>query len=167
MTSEGRLAIYAGSFDPLTLGHVDIIQQGLALFDSVLVLVAVNPEKSFLFSVEERMDLIRKATREHPTVRVASTSGLTVDVARAMGAVALLRGVRGATEFEYEHHMAMMNRRLAPELSTVLLVPHTEHLAIHSSLVRSLAALGAPIDTLVPDVVAKALHERFSSSRTV
>lgn len=164
MSDASRLAIVAGSFDPLTNGHVDLIERGVKLFDRVVVAVLVNPAKQPLFSIEERVEMIRAvaAARQLP-VEVDTFSGLLADFARQRGATALVRGLRTADEFADEWPTALMNRHLEPGCETVFVVPAAATMHISSRLVREIASLGGPVDGLVPDVVAASLRRRLPS----
>jgi pantetheine-phosphate adenylyltransferase len=158
-----RIAIYPGSFDPPTRGHEDLARRALALADRVIVAVAINPNKAPLFSVEERLNLLREVLGDEPRFEFASFSGLMVDVARQRGATLAVRGLRAVSDFEYEFQMAMMNRRLYAELETVFLVPAVDLTYLSSSLVREAARFGGKLDGLVHPAVAAALAERFPS----
>ena len=155
-----RVAIYPGSFDPLTLGHVDIIQRGSALFDSIIVAVLRNAEKSPLFTVDERLTMIRHTFRERGNVEADSFSGLLVDYASSRKATTIVRGIRAISDFEYEFQMALMNRRLAPGIETVFMMPAEEYSYVSSRLVKEVASLGGNVSGLVPEDVEKKLLER-------
>ncbi len=148
-----RVAIYPGSFDPLTNGHVDIITRGAAIFDRIIVAVLHNQEKSPFFSVEERMEMAREVFAGEPKVVVRSFGGLLVEFARQQGAQVIVRGLRAISDFEYEFQMALMNRRLAPEIETVFMMPAEKYTYISSRLIREVFALGGPIAGLVPGTV--------------
>ena len=156
-----RVAICPGSFDPLTLGHVDIIRRAARHFDRVVVSVLQNREKTPLFVVPERLDLIRATFEEDPRVEAAAFSGLLVEWAREVGATAIVRGIRAVSDFEYEFQMALMNRRLAPEVETVFLTPAEEYSYVSSRLIKEIASLGGDIEGLVPAPVAERLAARF------
>jgi len=155
-----RVAIYPGSFDPLTLGHVDIIERGSALFDSIIVAVLRNAEKSPLFTVDERLEMIRETFRERGNVEADSFSGLLVDYASSRKATTIVRGIRAISDFEYEFQMALMNRRLAPAIETVFMMPAEEYSYVSSKLVKEVASLGGSVSGLVPGDVEKKLLER-------
>lgn len=157
----GRVAICPGSFDPLTLGHVDIIRRAARLFDRVVVSVLQNTGKTPLFGVGERLDLIRATFRDDPRVEAASFSGLLVDYARECGAAAIVRGIRALSDFEYEFQMALMNRRLAPQVETVFLTPAEEYFYVSSRLIKEIAALSGDVSGLVPEPVAAGLRRKF------
>ena len=155
-----RVAIYPGSFDPLTLGHVDIIERGSALFDSIIVAVLRNAEKSPLFTVDERLEMIRHTFRARGNVEADSFSGLLVDYASSRKATTIVRGIRAISDFEYEFQMALMNRRLAPGIETVFMMPAEEYSYVSSRLVKEVASLGGNVSGLVPEEVEKRLLER-------
>jgi pantetheine-phosphate adenylyltransferase len=155
-----RIAIYPGSFDPLTLGHVDIIQRGSALFDSIVVAVLRNVEKSPLFTVDERLEMIRHTFRDRANVEADSFSGLLVDYVSSRKATTIVRGIRAISDFEYEFQMALMNRRLAPGIETVFMMPAEEYSYVSSRLVKEVASLGGDVSGLLPEDVEKKLLER-------
>lgn len=155
-----RVAVYAGSFDPVTRGHEDLILRSLAFVDRVIVAVAVNPAKQPLFGLEERVALIRE-TVHHTAVAVEAFDGLLVEFARRAGAAVLIRGLRAVSDFEYEYQMAIMNRRLAPEIETVFLVPAGDLTYLSSSLVREVARFGGDVSQLVHPTVAAALRTKY------
>jgi pantetheine-phosphate adenylyltransferase len=158
------IAVYAGSFDPVTAGHLSVVRQAARLFGHVVVVVAVNPNKNSLLSADERMALVREAVRLHPNVTVARTEGLIVDFAREIGASVLLRGVRGATDAQFETELAQNNRALAPELSTLFL-PAEAHLAeVSSSGLKERVARGEDVSAFCPPAVAAKLRERLAPS---
>ena len=159
-----RLAICPGSFDPLTLGHVDIIRRAARQFDRVVVAVLHNAGKAPLFTVAERLDFIRATFSDDPRVEADAFSGLLVGYARSRGAAAIVRGIRAVSDFEYEFQMALMNRRLAPEVETVFLTPGEEYSYVSSRLIKEIAALSGDVTGLVPDPVAHRLAEKFSST---
>ena len=153
-----RLAIYPGSFDPLTNGHMAIIQRGLKLFDRLVVAVANNPQKSPMFSVEERRALIREAVGDDPRVEVDSFDGLLTDYARSKGIPTVLRGLRAVSDFEYEFQMAQMNQELWPEAETLFLTPDVRYSFISASLVREVARLGGDVSRFVSAPVLERLR---------
>jgi len=155
-----RIAIYAGSFDPITRGHEDLIHRSLEFVDRLIVAVATNASKQPLFSVDERVELIRAAVAGDPRVDVRSFTGLLVDFAAAEGANLLIRGLRAVSDFEYEYQMALMNRHLSPRLETVYMVPSLETTYISASLVREIARYGGDLTSLVHPAVAAALRAR-------
>ena len=158
-----RIAIYPGSFDPLTNGHVDIIMRGVRIFDRIIVAILLNQEKVPLFSVEERVATAREVFRSQARVEVDTFDGLLVDYARRRGAHVIVRGLRAISDFEYEFQMALMNRRLMPDLETVFMMPAESYTYISSRLIREVFALGGPISGLVPETVEARLHEKRSA----
>jgi len=157
-----RTVIYPGTFDPITNGHLDLIERACRLFDNIIVAVATNPAKNPLFTLQERVTLIEQVTAHLPRVKVEGFSGLLVDVARQHNASALLRGLRAVSDFEYEFQLANMNRRLHPELESLFLTPAEQYSFISSSLVREIASLKGDVAEFVPAAVAVALKEKFS-----
>ena len=157
-----RIAVYPGSFDPPTRGHTDLISRSLALADQVIVAIATNPNKQPLFSVEERLTMLRAATGNEARIRYESFEGLLADFARKVGAHMIVRGLRAVSDFEYEFQMALMNRQLHPSLETVFLVPSIETTYVSSSLVREVARYGGDVGSMVHPSVAEALRRRFA-----
>ncbi len=155
-------AVYPGSFDPLTNGHLDIIRRAVRIFDHVTVLVAHNPRKTGLFSVEERMQLIRSSVGDDDQVSVDNFTGLLVDYAKEKECHVVLRGLRAVADFEYEGQMANMNRHLYSELETFFMMTSGDNFYVSSSLVREVAMLGGDIKDLVPPAAFKALHRKFN-----
>ncbi|HEU4565376.1 MAG TPA: pantetheine-phosphate adenylyltransferase [Gemmatimonadaceae bacterium] len=159
-----RIAIYAGSFDPITRGHEDVIRRSFVFVDRLVVAVATNVAKQPLLSVEERVRLIRCAVGDEPRVEVRQFEGLLVDFARSIGATMTIRGLRAVSDFEYEFQMALMNRHLMPELETLFMVPSLDRTYVSSSLVREVARFGGDISAFVRPEVARALEARFAGS---
>ena len=155
-----RIALYPGSFDPLTLGHVDIIERGSSLFDTIVVAVLKNIDKKPMFTVDERLEMIDDTFKKLENVQADSFSGLLVDYAAKKNATTIVRGIRAISDFEYEFQMALMNRRLAPTIETVFMMPAEEYSYVSSRLVKEVASLGGNITGLVPDIVEKRLYER-------
>lgn len=155
-----RIAIFPGSFDPITNGHLDIISRGVRLFDRFVVAILVNPEKAPLFTVPERVDLLREVLAGWPNVEVDTFGGLLVDYARRKEATAVVRGLRAISDFEYEMQMALMNRRLSPQLETVFMMPAETYSYVSSRLVKEVFALGGSITGLVPEAVEARLRAR-------
>ncbi len=153
-------AIYPGSFDPMTNGHLDLIARGAKLFDRLIVGVLRNPSKNPLFSVEERVEMLREGTGAYANVEVATFEGLLVDFARQRGARAVLRGIRAISDYEYELQMAMMNRRLNPEVETIFLMPDAQYSYVSSRLVKEAARLGGSVAGLVPELVIRRLKDK-------
>ena len=156
--------MYPGRFDPVTNGHLDIITRAAQLFDRLIVAPAASISTSFLFNTEERAALLETAVRHLPNVEVKPYSGLTVDFARKYGATALVRGIRAVTDFYAEFDMALMNKKMAPEIESVYLMTNLEHLFISASRIREVAALGYEVADLVPPNVAAALKTKFGSA---
>ena len=156
-----RIAIYPGSFDPPTRGHEDLVRRSLALCDRLIVAVAMNVAKQPLFSVDERLDMLRAAVGDEPRVSFESFQGLLVEFARTVGASMVVRGLRAISDFEYEFQMALMNRQLHPTLETVFLVPALDLTYLSSSLVREVARFGGDVSGLVHPAVAEALAGRY------
>ena len=156
-----RRAIYPGSFDPITNGHLDVLQRAVGLFDELVVAVARDNAKQSLFSVDERVELVREAAKLFPGLRVTAFEGLLVEFAAKEEAVALVRGLRAVSDFEFEFQLALMNRKLSPALETVFLMPREELTYISSRLVKEIGRLGGNIDLFVPANVAAALRTRL------
>ncbi len=157
-----RIAVYPGSFDPPTRGHTDLVQRSLVLADQVIVAVARNSTKAPLFTLEERLEMLRASVGRDPRVTFDSFEGLLVDFARQVGGTLIVRGLRAVSDFEYEFQMAMMNRHLLPGLETVFLVPPEDATYLSSSLVREVARYGGDVSSLVHPVVSEALRRRFA-----
>jgi len=156
----GRLAIYPGSFDPLTNGHVDIILRGARLFERILVAVLVNADKRPMFAADERVAMIREVFKEYPNVEVDTFNGLLVDYAREQRATVIVRGLRAVSDFEYEFQMALMNRHLEPALETVFMMPAEQYTYLSSRLIKEVVSLGGDTHGLVPPLVEARLRER-------
>jgi len=158
-----RIAVYPGSFDPPTRGHHDLIQRSLALADVVIVAVSNNMAKQPLFTLEERLGMLRASESDNQRIRFESFEGLLVDFARRVGAHMIVRGLRAVSDFEYEFQMALMNRQLHPSLETVFLVPGVDTTYVSSSLVREVARFGGDVSALVHPAVGEALKRRFGA----
>jgi pantetheine-phosphate adenylyltransferase len=154
------VAIYPGSFDPLTNGHVDIIQRGSRLFTRIVVAVLINAEKAPLFTVPERVDIARDVFRDRPNVEVDTFDGLLVDYARRRKAGVIVRGLRAVSDFEFEMQMALMNRRLNPDVETVFMMPAEPYTYVSSRIVKEVVALGGSVHGLVPDNVEERLRQK-------
>lgn len=157
--------IYAGTFDPPTRGHLDVIQRGCQIFEKVIVAVAEDTSKNMLFTVEERVGLCAEITRDLAKVEVESFGGLLVHYAREKGISTILRGMRPGLDFEHEFRMALANRKLAPEMDTLFLMSSAEHLYVSSSVVKEIASMGGDVCSLVPEVVKRALAEKFGGEK--
>jgi pantetheine-phosphate adenylyltransferase len=156
-----RKVIYPGTFDPVTYGHIDIIKRAKELFDAVVVTVAVNPGKTPLFSLDERIFMLRESLKDYENIIIDSFDGLVVDHAHQVGAVGIIRGLRAVSDFEYEFQMALMNRKLANDIATIFLMPGEKYTYLNSSLIRNLAGLHSDVSEFVPSVVAQALKKKF------
>ena len=154
------LAVYPGSFDPLTNGHVDIIERGARLFDRIIVAIAVNAEKSPMFTMAERVDIARAVFRNHPNVEVDTFEGLLVDYVAKRQANVIVRGLRAVSDFEYEFQMALMNRHLNPSIETVFMMPDEKYSYISSRLIKEVFSLGGQVHGLVPELVEARLREK-------
>src|SRR4030088_3849296 len=155
------IAIYPGSFDPVTNGHLDLIERGEKMFDLLIVAVLRNTEKTALFSVPERVEMLREVTRQWSSVEVDVFDGLLVEYARKRGAGVILRGIRAVSDYEYELQMALMNRKLEPRLETLFMMPADKYSYVSSRLVREVAQAGGPVRGLVPEVVEQKLREKL------
>jgi len=158
---QRTLAVYPGSFDPITNGHTDIIERGLKVFDEVLVAILVNPEKQSLFTIDERLATIRSAYRRNKRVRVDTFSGLLADYSVRVGATVIVRGLRAVSDFEYEFQMALMNRRLDKRIETVFMMPAERYSYLSSRLVKEVFQLGGDVGGLVPAVVERRLRAKY------
>jgi pantetheine-phosphate adenylyltransferase len=157
------VAIYPGSFDPLTSGHVDIIERGSRIFDSIIVAILSNVEKTPLFSVAERVEIVREVFKHAPKVQVDTFDGLLVDYAVRKKASVIVRGLRAVSDFEYEFQMALMNRHLAPGIETVFMMPAEQFTYISSRLIKEVFMLGGSVDGLVPPIVEERLHAKHAA----
>jgi len=153
--------IYPGTFDPVTNGHIDIVSRAVELFDQVIVTVAKNPGKTVLFTVEERVEMLKESFKDLKKVVVDSFDGLVVDHARKLNAIGIIRGLRAISDFEYEFQMALMNRKLAGEITTILLMPHAKYTYLNSTIVRNLAQFQGDISEFVPPIVVEKLKLKF------
>ena len=152
------LAVYPGSFDPLTNGHVDIISRGARLFDRIIVAILVNAEKSPLFTMDERVEITRSVFKTHSNVEVDTFDGLLVDYVERRNAQVIVRGLRAVSDFEFEFQMALMNRRLRPQIETVFMMPAEQYTYISSRLIKEVFSLGGRVEGLVPDLVEQRLR---------
>lgn len=156
-------ALYPGTFDPLTLGHIDIIKRARRIFDILVVAVASNREKKPLFTMKERISLIKSSLDDLDGIEVTSFDGLTAEFAKSIGASAIVRGIRAVSDFEFEFQMALTNRKLQPDVETVFLTPDEKHSYISSSLVKDIARRGGDVTCFVPAIVKKKLFHKYSS----
>jgi pantetheine-phosphate adenylyltransferase len=156
-----HLAVYPGTFDPVTNGHLDLVERSLRIFDHVIVAIAENPRKEPLFSLKERIALFKEVTKHYQRVSIEGFDGLLVDYVRKKNAVAIIRGLRAVSDFEYEMQMALMNRRLDNNIETVFLMPNEEYSFITSTIVREAASYGGDVSSLVPNVVVQKLKKKF------
>ena len=155
-----RKAIYPGSFDPVTFGHLDLVDRALELFDELIVVVADNASKKTTFTADERVKFLKNALK-HPRVKIVCWEGLTVDFAREAGASTIIRGIRATSDFDYEFQMALTNRQLAPQVDTVFLMPSENHFYISSRLIKEISQLRGDVSPYVPKLVAKLLKQKF------
>ena len=160
-----KIAVYPGSFDPITNGHLDIVHRALEFVDELVIAILINSEKKALFSVRERMRLIQSVIPENHRIQIDQFDGLLVEYARKRGARMILRGLRAVTDFDYEFQMALMNRRLEPQIETIFLVPAEQYTYVSSRLVKEIASLGGTIAGLVPPEVEKKVIHKFIKNR--
>ncbi len=156
-----RIAIYPGSFDPITNGHLDLIQRGLLLFDRLVVAIADNPDKRPLFSGKERLEMVQSAAGDKDRVEILPFTGLLADLVNQRQACAIIRGVRAVSDFEFEFQMALMNRRLAPRTETVFLMPSERYTYLSSNLIKDIARFDGDVSPFVPEIVKRKLKEKF------
>lgn len=157
-----KRAVYPGSFDPMTFGHLDVILRAAQLFDEVVIGVLNNSSKTPLFSVEERVNILKEATKDNPRIKVESFSGLSVDFAKACNANVIIRGLRAITDFEFELQMAQTNRELEPGVDTTFLITSLQYAYLSSTTVKEVAGFGGDISKFVPDFVAKEIYKKLS-----
>jgi pantetheine-phosphate adenylyltransferase len=157
-----KTAVYPGSFDPPTFGHLDLVRRATKIFHHVIVAVATNTEKSCLFSVAERLDMLHALTHDLPCVEVVSFTGLTAEFARERKAVAIIRGLRAISDFEYEHSIAVTNQKLNPDVDTVCLMPSEAYLFLSSRVVKEIAYYGGDVSLFVPPLVVERLRQKFA-----
>ncbi len=159
--SMGKIAVYAGSFDPITFGHVDIVERALECFDGVILAVAADTPKDALFTVKERVEMARVALKDKPDVVVENFRGLLVNYVASAKATVILRGLRATSDFEYEFHMASTNKNLNPEIETLFMMANKDYFFVSSRTIKEVANLGGSVKGLVPECVEKKLKERF------
>ncbi len=164
---NGKIAVYPGSFDPITNGHVNLAERALEVFDGLIVAVAYNPNKSALFSVEERVEMIRVALKNDPRVTVASFEGLLVDFVEKQGAKVIVRGLRALSDFEYEFQMTLMNRKLSRKVDTIFLMTGFKWFYTSSRIIKEAASLGGSVRGLVPEIVHQRLKEKLPKYRKI
>ena len=156
-----KIAIYAGSFDPITKGHIDVVERASKIFDKVILLIAVNSKKQTLFDMSERVEMAKASLAHCENALVDHFEGLTVDYAKKVGAIALIRGVRSMTDFEFEFQIALMNRKMNPDLQTVFLMPHEKYTYLNSSIIRELSRFRVDVSEFVSQPVVEKLQEKF------
>ena len=156
-----RTALYPGTFDPITNGHLDLIQRAVVLFDKLIIVIADNPSKKSLFSVEERKQMVRETVKDIDNVKIRSFTGLLADLANDLKACAIIRGLRAVSDFEFEFQMALMNRRLAPYAETVFLMPSEQYTYLSSTLIKDIARFNGNISHFVPQIVEEKLKQKF------
>ena len=157
-----KIAVYPGSFDPITFGHLDIINRGLQIFDEVIIAVAANSAKNALFSIEERLELIRQVLAGNGRAKVDTFDGLLVDYVLSQKATVIIRGLRAVSDFEYEFQIAQMNRSISQEVETLFMMTSVPYSYLSSSIVKEVSSLNGPVDGLVPPLVKKALDAKFN-----
>ena len=160
-TMPRKIAVYPGSFDPITFGHLDIINRTLRIFDNVVVAVASNSSKNSMFTIEERIDLITEVLAGNDRVKIDTFDGLLVDYVRSQGATVIIRGLRAISDFEYEFQLAQINRGITQEVETLFMMTSVPYSYLSSSVVKEVSSLGGPVDGLVPPAVKRALDEKF------
>jgi pantetheine-phosphate adenylyltransferase len=161
--ADGKIALYAGTFDPVTFGHLDIIDRSLKVYSKVVVAVAKNPKKTPLFTTDERLKLLETVTGNIEHVEITAYDGLTVSFAREIGATSLVRGLRAVSDFEDEFKMALANRKLAEDIDTVFFMPSEQYFYLSSSLIKEIARMGGKIDCFAPESVAEQVYQKMSS----
>lgn len=162
---EKNIAVYPGSYDPLTNGHIDIIERGLKIFDKIIVAVLKNPDKTYLFSLEERQQILRSVFKESRRIEVDHFEGLLVDYLRSKGVSTVVRGLRAISDFEIEFQMALMNRKIEPRIETIFFVPSDSYSFLSSKLVKEVYQLGGEVSSMVPQIVDAKLKEKFRRAK--
>jgi pantetheine-phosphate adenylyltransferase len=160
-----KIAIYPGSFDPITNGHLDLIQRALQLFDRLVIAIADNPDKKPLFSADERLEMVKSTVKDLKRVKVVLFTGLLADLAKELEASAFIRGVRAVSDFEFEFQLALMNRKLASKTETVFLIPSEKYTYLRSNLIKDIARFNGEINRFVPKIVERKLKEKFGFSK--
>ena len=160
-----KIGVYPGTFDPVTYGHIDIMKRSLKVFDKVIVAVAPNPQKAPLFDIEERVFMIQEATRGLKNLQIEKFEGLLVEFVKYQGGIAVIRGLRAVSDFEYELQIALMNRKLDAQVETVFMMPSQEFTYLTSSIVKTVASYGGEIKDFVPEIVLKKLREKLGKGR--
>jgi pantetheine-phosphate adenylyltransferase len=160
-----KIAIYPGTFDPVTNGHLDIIQRALTIFDKIIVAIAINPGKEPLFTLEERLTMLREALKDIPNIEIDNFDGLLVDYAKKRDTCAIIRGLRAVSEFEYEFQMALMNRKLERDIETFFLMTGLRWIFTSSSIIKEAAQFGGNVEEMVPELVNRKLKEKFAKKR--
>ncbi len=158
-----KIAVYPGSFDPITNGHLDIIERAIDIFDELIIAVAINPNKSTLFPAEERLEMIKEVTKNLEKVKVQSFSGLLIDFMKRNNANIIIRGMRAISDFEHESQLALMNKKLAPEIETIFMVTCSKYSYLNSSIVKEIASMNGCISQLVPEIVKENLRKKLSN----
>lgn len=160
-----NIAVYAGTFDPITYGHIDVIERATNIFDRIIIAVAASPAKKPLFSLDERVNLTKEVLSQYKQVEVQGFDSLLLDFAKQQGAKVILRGLRTVTDFDYEFQLASMNRHLNPTIESIFLMPAEKYMAVSSSLIREIASLGGDVSPFVPKYVVQALNEKLNKRR--
>lgn len=158
-----KIALYPGTFDPVTYGHLDVIERSSQLFNNVIVAVAASSSKKTLFTVEERVDMLKKSTLKINNIRISSFNTLMIDYAKKVGAIVIVRGLRAVSDFEFEFQLALTNRKIADNITTVFLMPHEKYTYLNSTLVREIASFNGNVSDFVPPYVKKQLQKKFKS----
>ncbi|NOZ46916.1 MAG: pantetheine-phosphate adenylyltransferase [Chlorobi bacterium] len=156
-----KIAIYPGTFDPITLGHIDVIERASIIFDKVIVVIAINSKKTCLFSEEERILMARESLKHLSNIEIDKFNGLTVDYAKKRNATTIIRGIRAISDYEYEFQIALMNRKLNPDVSTIFLLPNEKYTYLNSSIIRELSKYNQDVSDFVPPIVSKMLKEKL------
>ncbi len=159
--SKKNMAVYPGSYDPMTNGHIDIIERGLKIFDKIVVAVLKNPAKTYLFSLEERCGILRDVFKDEPRIEIAHFEGLLVDFVKERGITTIVRGLRAISDFEIEFQMALMNRKIEPRIETIFFVPSEAYSFLSSKLVKEIYLLGGEVPSMLPAIVDRKLKEKF------